>query len=284
MRTSALALALLSCVALAAMAVGAERTASVSGDWSAKETWGGETVPGDGDTVVVKDDAKVNVSDERIVGASGAKGTLAVNLGKTGELVIAKGGLLRVRGDVAYTPASTQPAVTVQGGGTWRWDASKAAAPKDTQYRFRATAESGFRPFILSGTADAHAVLDSDIAGAPGCFTRDGKVYGGGFAASYADIARIGDAKTPGWDIRPLDERKALLWDVQHSTFTHCGLISVMSPPFFRHNYNAHFESQGPAVFGDILVVQRGLAHLLVLRAARMNPIAASRSVTTVGQ
>jgi hypothetical protein len=232
---------------------GAERTATVSGDWSAKDTWG-QAAPGEGDTAVINDGVTVTVSDERVIGASGAKGAVAVNLSKTGAIVVAKGGTLRLRGDVVYTPASTQPAATVQGGGTWRWDASKAAAPKDTQYCLRATAELGYRQVVLEGKADARAVLDSDPAGGAGFFTRDGKTYGGAFKAQYADITRIGDAKTPGWDVRNVGGNTVTLWEAQHCTFTSCGLINVEGPNVFQHNYNTHVQTQGPAVFANLLV------------------------------
>ena len=251
---------LLISVAIAALythAFSAERTAVTSGDWSAKDTWGG-TIPVDGDTAIIGDKLTVTVSDERTIGASGANDTTAINLGKSGAIVVAKGGLLRVRGDVVYTAGlgNLTTAVTVQGGGTWRWDASKAAEAAKTQYKFGPSADLGFRAFIMAGTEAAHAVLDSDPAGGAGYLTR--KNYGGSFQCTYGDISRIGDGKTPGWDPwwYAMEGKHLVAWDVQHSTFTQCGAIRVTGDlrgdGTFRHNRNVHVSTQGEQAFTAI--------------------------------
>ncbi len=244
-------------VALCASARGAERTAVADGKWSDAKTWDG-AIPGDGDTVVVKDGVTVAVSDERVVGTSGTNGTVAINLNKTGAIVIAKRGALRVRGDVVYAGGSENlaPAVTVQGGGAWRWDASKAGTPQETRYRFVASAEYAFRPFILAGTEKARAVLDSDPEGGAGCFARNGKNFGGPFRSEFGDITRIGDARTPGWDIGWYSRggRHEVLWDVRDTAFTSCGMIRIANATMdrdgmFRHAANVHNASAAKCVF-----------------------------------
>ena len=250
MRTLALMLLISTC------AWGAERTAVVTGDWSDAKTWDG-TVPGDGDTASISNGVTVTVSDARAVGLSGTNGTLAVNLAKSGAIEITKGGALRVRGDVLYTSGNdvTSTAVTVRSGGIWRWDSSKAQAPHETHYRFAATGDYAFRAFVLAGAADAHAALDSDPAGGSGYFTRNGKNFGGPFRSEYGDIARIGDAKTPGWDIGWFGQgrRHEVTWDVRHSTFTSCGIIRIvgaMDPDgSFCHAVNVHIGTTAKFVF-----------------------------------
>ena len=47
---------------------GAVRTASVSGNWSSTATWGGSSVPGNGDTIIINSDITVTVEDcKRVV-------------------------------------------------------------------------------------------------------------------------------------------------------------------------------------------------------------------------
>lgn len=238
----------------------AERTAVANGDWVDKATWGGQPSPGEGDTAVIKDGIVVTVSDDRAIGTSGPVGSLALNLGASGAITIAKGGALRVRGDVVYTggAANIAPCLVVQGGGTWRWDASKAADPAGTHYKLYPSVAPGFRPVDLRGTAEAHAVLDSDPAGGAGCFSLNGQNLGGPFAASHADITRIGDAKIPGWDIvcnrQPTEHQVS--WNVRNCSFTRCGMIKIglhiETDGTFRHNRNRHQDSVGPCIFSAI--------------------------------
>ncbi len=231
-----------------------ERTALATGDWSTTNTWDG-AIPGDGDTIRIRDGVTVTVADARIVGPSGASGTPAIHLQKSGALVIAKGGDLRVRGDVIYTPGldATTTAVTVQGGGAWHWDASKAAAPQATCYSFHSSGDMAFRAFVLAGSAESHAVLGSDPAGGAGAFSRADKYYGGPFKAEYGDIARIGGTNTAGWDIKWSPRPVGVIWDVKHTTFSGCGQIRItgfMQPGgVFRHAGNVHEGTLSKFVF-----------------------------------
>ena len=241
---------------LAASASAAERTATASGNWADAKTWEGN-VPGDGDTVAVKDGVTVTVSDERVVGASGENGAVAINLNKSGALVVAKVGSLRVRGDVVYAggPANTTDAITVEGSGSFCWDSSKAAAPAETRYAFRPSSGQGFRAFVLAGTAAARATLNSDPAGGCGYFARSEKNPGGPFRSAFADVSRIGDDKTPGWDIAWLTRaaKHEVTWDVADTSFNACGMIRIagaMDPDgIFRHARNCHAETQSKFVF-----------------------------------
>ena len=240
------------CFVFLSAAGAAERRAVATGDWSAKTTWA-DGIPGDGDTVDIPDGCTVTISDRRIVGRSAENASVAITMGKTGSLVIAPGGQLRVRGDVVYTAGDkdTGALVSVQAGGHWCWDASKAGKPAETHYSLRPAAQFGFRPFILKGTAAAPALLDSDAAGGAGSFSRSANGIGGPFVAAFAQISRIGDDRLPGWDIYWQDRGvgNEVTWDVQNSTFSECGLIriegSVHANGVFRHNRNLHERSHG---------------------------------------
>lgn len=233
----------------------AQHQAAASGDWSAAQTWT-NGIPADGDTIDIPDGITLTITDARTIGTSADNGTVAISLNKTGAIVLAKGAFLKVRGDVTYTAGQTNtaPAVTVQAAGHWQWDASKAPTPAQTHYRFRPSGDFGFRPFILDGSSDAPAVLDSDEAGGTGAFTRDGKNFAGPFRASFARISRIGDDKTSGWDIfwHAGGTRHEVTWDVQDCTFTDCGQIMIIgamdTDGTFRHNRNVHDRSRGTSV------------------------------------
>ena len=158
----------------------------------------GGQVPAEGDTAVIGEGVTVTVSDARAIGASGEAGEAAMELGKSGAIFVAKGGILRVRGDVVYAAGATATGVTVEGGGTWRWDASKAAAPLETSYVYHPLTGLGYRAFVLEGSERERAVLDSDAGGGAGRFGRDAKTAGGPFRARFADITRIGGCEDGG--------------------------------------------------------------------------------------
>ncbi|GEM_PF-4563544 len=249
-------LSVLVVLCMATTILATERKAAASGDWSAKATWV-DAIPGDGDTLNIPDGITVTASDARTIGSSGENGSPAINLNKTGAIVLVKGSQLNVRGDVVYTggQTNTAPAVTVQAGGHWRWDASKAPKAAETHYRFRPSADFGFRPFILDGSADAPALLDSHEAGGAGVFSRDGKNFAGPFRAKFARISRIGDDKTSGWDIFWYSggAQHEVTWDVQDCTFSDCGEITITgamdADGMFRHSRNVHERSRGKSVF-----------------------------------
>src|ERR1017187_6564228 len=81
--------------------------ASSTGDWSSSATWGGAgPVPGNGDTATVNDGVTVTVATAVVVGTSGANGTVAINMGNTGAVIISSTGELQLRGEPIYTGGS----------------------------------------------------------------------------------------------------------------------------------------------------------------------------------
>ena len=227
------------------------RAAAPGGYWQFASTWGGAGVPGNGDTVVISDGAAVIVSDPRIVGTSGQPGTVAINTGNTGALVIANGGTLQVRGDIQYTSAygaNTSTYLTVQAGGTLEFDSSLNPA---VAYVAHPDAAHGYRGFVTTGTAAVHAIVRSNAAGANGYFSTP--VGGGVYVSTYTDFLRIGDAAHAAFQLWNTGDVPAV-WDATHDTFTSCGLApgsqaSMAGTDIFRHDYNTHAGSLGASVF-----------------------------------
>jgi hypothetical protein len=240
---------------LSGPAQAARYTAKSDGVWSNKATWGGTGPPGNGDVVAVKDGVTLTVNDARVVGMSGGNGTVAIDLGNAGSLIIASGGTLQVRGDIVYSTrggSNTAKYMTVQGGGILEWDSS-ASTPTTTQYTAHPDAAYGFRPFVTAGTAASHAIVRSNPGGGNGYWRLDGVNVGGGYILQYTDFLRIGDAAHPAFAIKPLGDHHNLTpWDATHNTFTSCGLApgggDVGGEAVWRHNYNVHSGSLGPEV------------------------------------
>ncbi len=233
-------------------------TAGISGNWNSAAIWGGAGVPGNHDTVTVKNGVTVTVSDSRIIGLSGKNGTTAIDLGNTGSIVIAAGGTLQVRGDIVYsagvaaTPAA--PYLTVQAGGILEWDSSQAVPPHTTKYNAHPTADYAGRTFVAAGTSTSHAIVRSHAGGGHGYFGLGGHSVGGSYTATYTDFLRIGDAATPAFAKQWSGQLTNLTpWDFTHNTFTSCGMApastgNMSGPDVFRHDFNVHIASLGASV------------------------------------
>ena len=218
---------------------GAHRQTAAAGAWSAASTWSGGVIPGNGDDVAINH--AVTILDARIVGTSPADcSTPAIAIATSGSLTIS--GSLTVRGCVLYTPGGNTAVVTMTAGAAWHFDATQAAAPANTYYRFQQSGESGYRPFVTSGTAQQHVTVDSVAGGGNGAFSLAGFTYGGVYQFAYTDFARIGTATIPGWEWR------ASSYVALHNTYTNCGQIGINSGNLtilpaggtMRHNYNVH--------------------------------------------
>lgn len=229
---------------------------AVTGLWSATGSWVGGVVPGNGDTVSIVDGAVITVNDARIVGTSPASGNTVLNTNTSGQLIIASGGSLKVRGDAIYNSAGTTSAVIVQGGGIWEFDSSLAASPSTTHYVFGQSTHFGLRAFQGSGTSGSRAIVRSNAGGGAGQFTVRGFTRGGGLTSTYTDFLRIGDASNVGWEVFYDTTNSYGTWNSTHNTFTSCGSVAFTNPiptnEIFIHDNNVHTLSLGTAVFGTI--------------------------------
>ncbi len=247
---------LLCVILLSVSAWAASYTATSSGNWAVTSTWGNSGPPGDGDTITINDGVTVTVSDARIIGTSGANGTIAVNTSNSGALVIALGGQLQVRGDVQYSVgggANTTAYLIVQAGGIFEWNSSLAVSPATTQYTAHPDGAYGFRLFITTGTATSHAIVRSNAGGGNGYWRLQGANIGGGYLLQYTDFLRIGDAVNPAFSIKSFsDHSNSTPWDATHNTFTSCGIApnggDVGGEAVWRHSHNVHTGSLGSQI------------------------------------
>jgi hypothetical protein len=214
-------------------------------------------VPGNGDTANIPNGIAVTVTDDRTVGASGPNGSVALTLNNTGQVIIAAGGTLHLRGNTTFTAAAVH--VNVMAGGAWEFDSSAASSPGTTYYTFGPIGNYVSGTFQTSGTAASHAAVRSNAGGGAGQFSNNGTNSGINFQATYTDFLRIGNAASSGWTIRfvnwYVDPNHAVRWNVTNSTFTACGSISaggtygVDPGGFFIHDYNVHSATQGNEIF-----------------------------------
>ena len=233
-------------------------TAKVSGNWNNAATWGGASIPGNGDTVFIKDGVTVTVTDLRIVGASGVNGTIAVNCNNSGALIIASGGTLQLRGDIQYAAnggGNTLPYLTVQGGGILEFDSSQVRpSPSATKYAAHQDSEFGFRPFVTAGTSTSHAIVRSNAGGGNGYFSLGGNPIGGSYRTTYTGFLRIGDSINPAFSGGNwVGTHTVTTWIATHDTFTSCGMapfygLWLVGEDVFQHDYNVHIGSVGATV------------------------------------
>lgn len=209
-------------------------------------------MPGNHDTVTIKDGVTVTVSDARVVGLSDGNGTIAIELGHAGALVIASGGILQVRGDIEFGAGGDKPYLTVQGGGVLEFDSSQAANPASTKYKAHPDGNYAFRPFVTAGTSKSRATVRSNAGGGNGYFSLGGFVNDGKYNLSYTDFMRIGDAANPAFSM--WSSGTDTQWIAMHNTFTSCGLApsaagSLAAGEVFKHDYNVHANSLGAGAF-----------------------------------
>lgn len=225
---------------------------AVTGLWSSTSSWAGGVVPGNGDTANLVDGAIITVNDARIIGTSPASGTTVLTFNTTGQLIIASGGSLNVRGDAVYNSSGTTSAVIVQGGGIWEFDASLATTPLSEHYVYGQSTHFGKRAFEVGGSSGSHGIVRSNAGGGVGSFSVRGFTRGGGFTSNFGDFLRIGDASISGWQLKydngGGNDPTYAAWSVTSSTFTNCGLIdttttTVVANSIFKHDSNVHTNS-----------------------------------------
>ena len=177
-------------------------------------------------------------------------GTPAVHLGASGQLVIAGGAALTVRGDILYThgAANQLPGVILQAGSGLVFDSSQAAGLSDGRkpmYSYGGTGSGQYRAFVISGSASSHASVSS--SGNPGMFTTHDFGVGGSYTWEYGAISGMGDETSPAiWS--EFLAGSSVTWDIQRTTFDRCGRLQRgldADNAVFRHNYNRHTNTAG---------------------------------------
>jgi hypothetical protein len=221
----------LSCLAAA-------RTASVSGNWSNTATWGGSSVPGNGDTITINSGVTVSVSDNRTIGTSPAdcSGTQAIQ-NNSGTLAILTGNTLTARGCIvlAGTAQLTEAADSVL-----EFDASAASSPSATHYKLGIGAANGntARLTLTGSDYDHPAILRSNASGGNGSVTDGGFDRGGMVSANYFKLLRIGTASIPAIEFNPTSNSD--VFTLQRGTCDACGTTKQTN---FHDGAHINFDS-----------------------------------------
>ncbi len=163
-------------------------TTAAAGNWSATGTWTGGVVPGNGDTVTLNHAVTVNV--DTVVGHSPgeANAVRAISGTVNGNITIAAGVMLTVRGDWDHNGN-----LIMQAGSRIVIDSSMSAAPATTAYNIKYSTvggAGGFCSITINGTAANRCKIETAIGCKYGSFlgTFSNLQY---WNESYCDWTRI---------------------------------------------------------------------------------------------
>lgn len=200
----------------------ANQTASVSGDLSNPATIGGATWT-DGDNLTINSNVVVDITDAKIIGASGVNGTVALTINQTssttwGTLRVRNGGTLALRGD-----CTNNGVVQVEGDGVLEFDSSLAASPASTKYKI--TLSNGGNPgvarFVTASTsASSRATVRSNAGGGNGYIMSAG--FRGYVDCDYIDFLRVGDSTNDAISINA-NGNASQRYVLTHATLNACG-------------------------------------------------------------
>ena len=204
-------------------------TSKAAGNWSAsgQTTWNEVGVPGNGDTATVSH--TVTVDTDTTVGTSGASGTTAVTVTAAGQVVVADGVRLTVRGDVlCATSGTVKASVLLQAGGKFRFDASQATTPLSQKYTVRLGGANADKcRFEAQGTSAKRCTVDSDAGGGNGYFSRSTFTNTEFFICSYTDFTRIGDSSNRFCNSDLATSSSNSKHDFANCTFDACGTVDA---------------------------------------------------------
>ncbi len=131
-------------------------SSAAAGAWSSTGTWAGGVIPAAGDDVTITH--AVTLADSRTIGRSGVASTIDLTIGSSGSLTIQAGGTLTVRGSCLINVG----VLRIEGGGTYRFDASLASSPSTTSYYIAPNSDSnGCRLELAGASASSRAVITS---------------------------------------------------------------------------------------------------------------------------
>jgi len=199
-------------------------TSNATGNWSAsgQTTWAEAGVPGNGDTVTIATGHTITVDANTTVGNSPAAGNTVLTI--NGALVVSASVTLTVRGDTSITTAKT---ITVNAGGTWKFDATAAAAPTTTFYKVLL---NGSGTFAANGSSGTRCTITSDVTGgaATGYFTRVSS-SSGLVTIAYTDCTNLGNSSTTVKYSFSLWPGSAQTVSFDNCAFSNCGGIYIES-------------------------------------------------------
>ncbi len=132
-------------------------SSTAAGAWSSTGTWAGGVIPATGDDVTITH--AVTLADARTIGRSGVASTIDLTIGSSGSLTIQNGGTLTVRGSCLINVG----VLRIEGGGTYRFDASLASSPSTTSYYIAPNSDSNGCRLELAGTSNASRAIITSV-------------------------------------------------------------------------------------------------------------------------
>jgi len=203
---------------------GAARVASVTGNWSSTATWGGSSVPGNGDTVTINSGITLTVDANETIGTSPADctGTQAIQ-NNSGILTIAAGVQLTLRGCVTLVGSGK---LNEGANSILEFDSSAASSPSTTHYQVSigTTCCSETTLFTATGTDfNNMAVIRSNTGGGNGYLRDAGGQPGGMVNFNYVSLSRIGDSSNNAVTFWPFNSTDVFTWN--HVLCDNCGTL-----------------------------------------------------------
>lgn len=204
---------------------GVARTASVTGNWSNTATWGGSSVPGNGDTITINSGITVTVDVNTTVGASpvDCTGTIDVQ-NNSGILVIPTGIQFTLRGCMKMAGSAR---LTGAADSILECDASVAGSPATTHYTMQiGTSNSNTETNLvtLTGASYAHPVTVRSNAGGGNCsFSDGGFVRGGMMNVNFFSFLRLGTSAIDALIFSPFNA--ADVFTLKNGACDTCGQI-----------------------------------------------------------
>ncbi len=194
-----------------------------NGPWSSPATWDQSRVPGEGDTVTIAHQVRIDPQTGVAVGHSPGSnaGTAAVAISESGALTLGAGSLLACRGDL-----KAEGTVTLESGAVLEMDASHASGPASANYVIELKPGATAAHLQINGTANARCQVRASSAEAFAQITDGLTPDGGRIVASYCDFSNLGGR--PGyraWSYFPTSAGNP--YRLQHCTFNRCSQIKA---------------------------------------------------------
>ncbi|MCA2992063.1 hypothetical protein [Gemmatimonas sp.] len=165
---------------------------AAAGAWSSTATWAGGVVPGNGDDVTIAH--AVTLADARTIGRSGIASTVDLTIQIGASLTIQNGGTLTVRGSANFAGV-----LRIEGGGTYRFDASLAASPSTTSYALSPTSDAAGCRLELAGTSDTNRAVITSVrtnGGAKGWISGEAGLFVMSCDMNWYRISELGHHST----------------------------------------------------------------------------------------
>ena len=220
----------------------ATRTATATGNASNTATWGGNPIPGDGDTVVVPSGITVTFDQNFTVGTATA-GVTAVSTTGSGIVSIASGVKLTLKGHCDITGELKINGINA---------GIEYDSPIGTQYRL--SANYGAKITVTGTDNTQRCYIRSKVGGGRAYWNQQAAATtsAGTISLTNLNVTRFGDLSNPGFMVSVQDTSTfdCLLTNV---TFSDCGVV-------WQRNQNANSKVKWDNVLIETPVGSQGIS------------------------